>query len=95
MSTVYNRAFKAGVMFALALAILMNIVSYFYEQNAYENAYEKGIKLSASFSWGFPFHWSDDASVPLGTVVNVLAICIFCLVVGFVFRFASARLSNR
>ena len=89
MSSVYNKAFKVGVVINLVVFAILNAVSFVAKKRAYDAS---SIRLSpGGFDWGHPFAWFWDAGIGLGFMLNFAVITFFSFVAGFVFRFLGKR----
>ena len=83
VSKLYNRAFKVGVGFNIALFTIFNVVSYLNAHSAVK------IQFSVAPAWGFSFSRTSGDS--LAFMVNIVVIASCSFIVGFLFRYLAGR----
>jgi magnesium-transporting ATPase (P-type) len=108
-SEFYNKPFKVGVLFTIALFIVSNFISYFVAYNYYirreKELLSKGISFgdAGGYSWGFPFElYRNFYTFPFdigftseGIVLITFVVVMFSFIFGFLFRFVWSKISYR
>lgn len=100
-SGIYNKPFIVGVLFAVAVFIVSNSISYFISYNKYLSSQDTKIQMSGGFNdyymRGFPFELCGnrfDCS-PIGLGLNSVVLVFFSFFCGFLFRFVWSKISYR
>lgn len=93
MSEVYDRPFKIGVAFVIAVWLVMTVLSGFISYNRFARS---AINFSHSDQYraGFPLEmWGNRYGLDYGPlVINVLAVTVLSILFGFIFKFLAGKL---
>lgn len=99
MGKFFDRELLTGFLLTLILFGLLNIADYVaaYEQHVENLNHPMRVVDSKFPSWGFPFHWRgyNLGELEDGLVLNSVVFIGSGIVVGFLFRFLTAKFKDR